>query len=158
MASVSELKQIYLVQNLDDQMLQKLAPLAEKRDYEEKDILFEEGRDSEWFFMLLSGKVLLKVDVNPAVTISLGAIKPGYSFGWSSLLEGMTYTSQAACAEPCEMLVLKGSAFKEVLNNDHTMGYQVMEGVVRIMENRLKRRTEQFVKTLRKQMEIWDLF
>jgi len=56
------------------------------------------------------------------------------------------------------VLLIKGAAFKEVMDSDHTMGYQVMEGVVRILENRLKRRTEQFIKTLRKQMEIWDLF
>ena len=158
MASVSDLKEIYLVQHLDEKMLSALAPLAEKRHYEEKDVVFEEGLDAEWFYMLLSGKVLLKADVNPAVTISLGAVKPGYSFGWSSLMEGMLYTSQAACAEPCEMLVLNGAEFKGVLDEDHTMGYRVMEGIVRIMENRLKRRTEQFIKTLRKQMEIWDLF
>ncbi|MCB2228170.1 MAG: Crp/Fnr family transcriptional regulator [Desulfarculaceae bacterium] len=158
MASLSELKQIYLVQNLDEKMLSALAPLAEKKQFEEKDVIFEEGVEAEWFYMLLSGKVLLKVDVNPAVTISLGAIKPGYSFGWSSLMQNMQYTSQAACAEPCEMLVINGSKFREVLDQDHTMGYQVMDGIVRIMENRLKRRTEQFIKTLRKQMEIWDLF
>lgn len=157
MASVSELKQIYLLQNLESQMLESLVPLAQKKQYEEKDIIFEEGQAAENFFMLLSGKVLLKVDISAAITISLGAVKPGYSFGWSSLL-GLEYTSQAACAEPCEVLVLKGTAFKEVLDRDHTMGYQVMEGVVRILENRLKRRTEQFIKTLRKQMEIWDLF
>ncbi|MCF8033391.1 MAG: Crp/Fnr family transcriptional regulator [Desulfarculaceae bacterium] len=158
MASVSELKEIYLVQNLAEKMLAALAPLAEERHFEEKDVVFEEGLAADQFYMLRSGKVLLKVDVNPAVTISLGAIKPGYSFGWSSLMEGMTYTSQAACAEPCEMLVLNGAKFREVLDQDHTMGYQVMDGIVRIMENRLKRRTEQFIKTLRKQMEIWDLF
>ncbi len=157
MASISELKQIYLLQNLETQMLEKLAPLAQKKDYEEKEVIFEEGQEADHFYMLLSGKVLLKVDVSPAVTISLGSVKPGYSFGWSSLL-GLTYTSQAACAEPCEVLALKGTAFKEMLDGDHTMGYQVMEGVVRILENRLKRRTEQFIKTLRKQMEIWDLF
>ncbi|MBU1276413.1 MAG: Crp/Fnr family transcriptional regulator [Proteobacteria bacterium] len=157
MASISELKQIFLLQNLETQMLERLAPLVQKRQHEEKDIIFEEGQEADNFFMLLSGKVLLKVDVSPAVTISLGAVKPGYSFGWSSLL-GLTYTSQAACVEPCEVLVVRGAAFKDVLDADHTMGYQVMEGVVRILENRLKRRTEQFTKTLRKQMEIWDLF
>ena len=157
MASISDLKQINLLQNLDDQMLERLAPLAQGKQYEEKDVVFEQGQEADNFFMLLSGKVLLKVDISPAVTISLGAVKPGYSFGWSSLL-GLDYTSQAACAEPCEVLVIRGSEFKEALESDHTMGYRVMEGVVRILENRLKRRTEQFIKTLRKQMEIWDLF
>jgi CRP-like cAMP-binding protein len=157
MASISDLKQIYLLQNLDEQMLERLAPLAQGKQYEEKDVVFEQGQEADNFFMLLSGKVLLKVDISPAVTISLGAVKPGYSFGWSSLL-GLDYTSQAACAEPCEVLVIRGSEFKEALESDHTMGYRVMEGVVRILENRLKRRTEQFIKTLRKQMEIWDLF
>jgi len=157
MASISDLKQIYLLQNLDEQMLERLALLAQGKQYEEKDVVFEQGQEADNFFMLLSGKVLLKVDISPAVTISLGAVKPGYSFGWSSLL-GLDYTSQAACAEPCEVLVIRGSEFKEALESDHTMGYRVMEGVVRILENRLKRRTEQFIKTLRKQMEIWDLF
>ena len=157
MASISDLKQIYLLQNLDDRMLERLAPLAQGKQYEEKDVVFEQGQEADNFFMLLSGKVLLKVDISAAVTISLGAVKPGYSFGWSSLL-GLDYTSQAACAEPCEVLVIRGSEFKEILDSDHTMGYRVMEGVVRILENRLKRRTEQFIKTLRKQMEIWDLF
>lgn len=157
MASIDELKQIYLLQNLEKQMLERLAPLAQIKQYEEKDVIFEEGQAADNFFMLVSGKVLLKVDISAAVTISLGAVKPGYSFGWSSLL-GLDYTSQAACAEPCEVLLIKGAAFKEVMDSDHTMGYQVMEGVVRILENRLKRRTEQFIKTLRKQMEIWDLF
>lgn len=157
MASISELKQIYLIQNLENQMLEKLAPLTQKKHYEEKDTIFEEGQEADNFFMLLSGKVLLKVDISPAVTISLGAVKPGYSFGWSSLL-GLDYTSQAACVESCEVMLVKGTVFKEVLDSDHTMGYRVMEGVVRILENRLKRRTEQFIKTLRKQMEIWDLF
>ncbi|MCF8064631.1 MAG: cyclic nucleotide-binding domain-containing protein [Desulfarculaceae bacterium] len=157
MASIDELKQIYLLQSLENQMLESLAPLAQIKQYEEKDIIFEQHQTADNFFMLLNGKVLLKVDISAAITISLGAVKPGYSFGWSSLL-GLDYTSQAACAEPCEVLVVKGTAFKEILDNDHTMGYQVMEGVVRILENRLKRRTEQFIKTLRKQMEIWDLF
>jgi len=157
MASIDDLKQIYLLQNLEKQMLERLAPLAQIKQYEEKDVIFEEGQEADNFFMLVSGKVLLKVDISAAVTISLGAVKPGYSFGWSSLL-GLDYTSQAACAEPCEVLLIKGAAFKEVMDSDHTMGYQVMEGVVRILENRLKRRTEQFIKTLRKQMEIWDLF
>lgn len=157
MASIDDLKQIYLLQNLENQMLERLAPLVQIKQYEEKDIIFEEHQEADNFFMLVSGKVLLKVDISAAITISLGAVKPGYSFGWSSLL-GLDYTSQAACAEPCDVLVVKGTAFKEILNSDHTMGYQVMEGVVRILENRLKRRTEQFIKTLRKQMEIWDLF
>lgn len=157
MASIDDLKQIYLLQNLEKQMLERLAPLVQIKQYEEKDVIFEEGQAADNFFMLVTGKVLLKVDISAAVTISLGAVKPGYSFGWSSLL-GLDYTSQAACAEPCEVLLIKGVAFKEVMDSDHTMGYQVMEGVVRILENRLKRRTEQFIKTLRKQMEIWDLF
>ena len=158
MVSLEELREVYLVQNLPDQMLKKLMPLADKRSYEEKQVVFEEGQDAEYFYMLFSGKVLLKVDVSPVITISLGSVKHGYSFGWSSLLEGGQYTSQAACAEPCEIAVISGKDFKKVLDDDHTMGYQVMEGIVRIMENRLQRRTTQFIKTLRKQMEIWDLF
>ena len=90
-------------------------------------------------------------------TISLGSIKSGYSFGWSALLPGSSHTSYAICTEPCEVLTMPGTKFLNLLNSDHTMGYRVMEGVVRILKNRLERRTGQFLKVMSKHPDIQKL-
>ncbi|MCB2187732.1 MAG: cyclic nucleotide-binding domain-containing protein [Deltaproteobacteria bacterium] len=159
MATLNDLKKIYLLQDLTDPMLEKMLPKVAESRLDTKQVVFEEGQAADNFYMLKSGKVLLKVDVSPTVTISLGSVKPGYSFGWSSLLgEGATFTSQAVCAEPSDLLVIPGPGFREILDADQIMGYRVMDGVVRILEQRLRRRTDQFIKTLRRQMEIWDVW
>lgn len=158
MVTVEDLKKIYIMRHLSEDMMAKIAPHVETFEYDNNAVVFDQNQEAKTFHMLVSGKVLLKSEVSPAVTISLGSIKEGYSFGWSALSEGGSYTSQAACAEPCRVHQIEGVKFREVMDSDHTLGYLIMQGVARILENRLQRRTEQFIKTLRKQMEIWDLW
>ena len=158
MVSLEDLKRIYLLRSLDDEMMEELQPMVKLLHFNHREIIFDQGQEANLFYMLRKGKVLLKVDVSPTVTISLGAIKPGYSFGWSSLMKLGPYTSQAACAEPCDVLAVEGEALKGLLDAHTEMGYQVMQGIVRILANRLQRRTEQLTKTMGKQMEIWDLW
>ena len=158
MVSFEDLKRIYLLRSLDDDMMEELQPMVKLLNFNHREIIFDQGQEAKLFYMLRKGKVLLKVDVSPTVTISLGAIKPGYSFGWSSLMRLGPYTSQAVCAEPCDVLAVEGEALKNILDARTDMGYQVMQGIVRILANRLQRRTEQLTKTMGKQMEIWDLW
>ena len=158
MVSVEDLKKIYIMHRLNEEMIGKIAPFVETFDYDNNAVIFEQSQEAKTFYMLVSGKVLLKSEVSQAVTISLGSIKEAYSFGWSSLMEGGSYTSQAACAEPCRVFQINGQKFQEIMRDDHSLGFLIMQGVARILENRLTRRTEQFIKTLRKQMEIWDLW
>jgi CRP-like cAMP-binding protein len=157
MVSLGDLRKIYLIQSLSDTQLEKILPYVEEKNFKPKEVIFEQNENVSDFFMLLKGNVLLKIDISPTVTISLGAVKPGYSFGWSSILGG-SYTSQAFCAEPCQVMAIHGEKFRDILDSDHDMGYEVLFGVVRILESRLERRTEQLLKTMRKQMEIWDLW
>jgi len=154
MVSVNDLKKIYLLQNLPDHCYEKIAPFVRMETRAEKDTLFEEGQKADDFYMLAKGLVLLKVKPSEKLTISLGSIKPGYSLGWSSLIPGRVYTSSAICAEDCELLIISGRDFLTLFEGDHYMGYKVMSGVVRILNNRLERRTRQFKKTLERHIDL----
>jgi CRP-like cAMP-binding protein len=157
MASLEDLKRIALFEDLRDQMLEALVPLAREESFEERKIVFEAGDKANFFYSLKRGKVLLEAELAPAVIISLGAIKPGYSFGWSSLVPAASHTSYAVCSEPSEILVLPGDKFTDLLRRDHTMGYMVMQKIARILENRLERRTGQFLKVITKHPDIATL-
>lgn len=154
MIPLEELKKIYLLGRLTDPMLEKVRPILEIQRFEDRQVIFREGDTAKDFYMLLSGKVLLEVQASEAMMIALGSIKPGYSFGWSALLPGSSYTAYAISAESSEVIVTPGKEFLRLLNEDHTMGYLVMEGVVRILKRRLERRTDQFLKTLRQHPDI----
>jgi CRP-like cAMP-binding protein len=157
MVSLEDLKSIYLVQNLPDESLEKMLPLISRHEFTEREVIFEEGEKADNFYMLKRGKLLLEVEITEMMIISLGSIKSGYSFGWSALLPDSNYTSYAICSEPCEILSIHGDKFLELLNVDHTMGYQVMTGVVKILKMRLERRTGQFLKVMSKHPDIQKL-
>ena len=157
MASIEQLKRIRLYEDLTDGMLEQLLPLAQEQSFAEREIIHEPGSKASHFYALITGKVLLQTELASALIISLGAIKQGYSFGWSTLLPGPVHTSLAVCTEPCEILVMQGDKFKALLDQDHTMGFLVMQKTATILENRLERRTAQFVKVISKHPDIATL-
>ena len=74
------------------------------------------------FYMLKEGKVLLEVDASESISISLGAMKTGFSFGWSSLFPGSTYTATAVCVEPTEVIAIPGKDLVRLMDEDHHNG------------------------------------
>jgi hypothetical protein len=53
--------------------------------------------------------------------------------------------------------MVPGDKFLGLLDADHTMGYLVMQKAARILENRLERRSAQFLKVITKHPEIGAL-
>lgn len=157
MVSLEDLRETYLLQNLTDEMLEKIRPLVEPLQFKEREVVFEEGERAENFFLLKRGKILLEVEISEMIIISLGSIKSGYAFGWSALLPGSSYTSYAVCTEPCEVLAIPGQKLLDLLHEDHTMGFRVMEFVAKILKNRLERRTGQFLTVMSKHPDIQKL-
>ena len=157
MVSKEDLKDIYILENLTDEMLEKIQPLIKPLQFKEREVVFEEGEKAENFFILKRGKILLEVELSEMIIISLGSIKSGYSFGWSALLSGPSYTSYAVCAEPCEVFAIPGKKLLDLLHEDDIMGSRVMEFVAKIVKNRLERRTEQFLRVMSKHPDIQKL-
>ena len=157
MVSIPELKEIVMCKSLTDPMLEKLVKITQRLEIPDGHIIFKQGEDAEYFYMLRRGKVLLEVYVAEFITVVTGAIKPGYSFGWSALTDQPRYTSYAVCAEDCEVLRIPGKSYIELLENDYHMGYLVMKSVARITRRRLDLRTAEFVKVLIKHPEILGL-
>jgi len=157
MLSTEDMKGIYLLDRLTDEMLEKILPLVQPLQFKDGEVVFEEGEKAENFYFLRRGKILLEVEISPEIIISLGSIKTGYSFGWSALLPGSSHTSYAVCAEPSEVFAVPGKNFLDLLEGDHEMGYQVMKFVAEILKNRLDRRTGQFLKVMTKHPDIQRL-
>jgi CRP-like cAMP-binding protein len=157
MVSIEDLKRIVLFQNLTDQMLEKLLPFVQAESFGERGIIYEAGDAATHFYSLSRGKVLLEAELAPTLIISLGAIKPGYSFGWAAFKPSASHTTYAVSTEQSEIFVISRDKYLEVLDRNETMGYLVMRNATRILENRLERRTGQFLKVISKHPEIGRL-
>ena len=116
MISRNELRPIVILEHFTDEMLDKLIPITDLLLFDEKEFIFRQGEKSECFYMLKQGKVLLELKVSDKITISVSAINPGFSFGWSAMLEEQTYTSNALCSEPCQVLSIRTEKLKALFD------------------------------------------
>ena len=76
--------------------------------FDEREVIIREGEKGTRFYLLKRGKVLLEKRISDKLSFSAGSVKPGYSFGWSAMLEEGNYTLDAIAAEPCEIYSIKG--------------------------------------------------
>ncbi|MCG6879790.1 MAG: PAS domain S-box protein [Deltaproteobacteria bacterium] len=158
MIAFDELRKILVLEDVSDSMLGKMVPLLQMRVFGERDVIFQQGDDADLFYMLKEGKVLLEVDASESISISLGAMKTGFSFGWSSLFSGSNYTSTAVCVEPTEVIALPGKDLVRLMDENHDNGYGIMWKIAAILRRRLGRRTGQFLRAIEQHPDIQKIF
>jgi CRP-like cAMP-binding protein len=138
-------------------MIEKMLPELELLRFDEGEIIFHGGDFADCFYMLKRGKILLEQRISEKVTVSVGAVKAGFSFGWSAMLGRGVYSLDTVCGEPCETLRIKGKTLLNLFEQDHTMGYRLMRLILKVMKKRLDYRTEQFIKVIRDHPDIQPL-
>ncbi len=157
MFAIEDLKQIVMLSHLNDEMLTKLIPITELLLFDAQEIIFRQGDKADRIYMLLQGKVLLEQHLSETVTVFVSAIKPGYTFGWSAMLDEDAFTSDALCAEPCKVFSFRREKIKALLDQDHSLGYIMSQRLLRILKKRLDIRTQQFTKTIMHHPDLVDL-
>ena len=156
MIAFDDLRKILLLENVSDAMLGKMVPLLEMHVFGERDIIFQQGDDAEMFYLLKEGKVLLEVDASDTISVSMGAMKAGFSFGWSSIF-GEPYSFMAICAETSEILMINAEKILGLMQENHSMGFMVMQSLTRMMKNRMDRVEEQFLKAIKEHPDFESL-
>jgi CRP-like cAMP-binding protein len=158
MVTQDDLKQIVMLTYLTDPMREALAGITESLRYGKGKVIFRENQPAERFFMLRSGYVLLEQKISDKVTVFMGSIKPGYSFGWSAMLEDGVYTTDAVCEEPSEVFSFGREKVRQLLERDPEMGFRLLQRVLVVVKKRLDHRTEQFRQAIKNHPELKDLF
>ncbi|MBW1699056.1 MAG: cyclic nucleotide-binding domain-containing protein [Deltaproteobacteria bacterium] len=152
-----DLKRIVIFSSLSDDMLDKVAPIIDFLRFDEREAVFREGQIAERFYMVRRGKVLLEKRISGKVAVSLGTVKAGFSFGWSALLDGGPYTSDAICAEPCEIFSARREKILPLMDADKAMGYIISQSLLRIIKKRLDLRTEQLLRAIQNHPDLQSL-
>ena len=158
MITVDDLKNILILSHLTDDMIAAMVPHIEQTRYEENEIIFKEFEPADNFYMLKRGKVVLELQVSEKAAVSIGAVKPGFSFGWSAILENAIYTTNAVCAETTEVLAINSEALKRLLENNYEMGYRFTQRLLVIMKKRLDIRSEQLLRVIKNHPDMHHLF
>ena len=108
---------------LTDEMLDKLIPITELLRFDKNEYIFRQGDKAERFYMLQQGKLLLEQKITDMITVSVSAIKPGFSFGWSAMLDEELFTTDAICAEACKVFSFREKKIKTLFEQNHSLGF-----------------------------------
>ncbi len=157
MIDIQDLKQFVMLGYLSDEMLSQLIPITEMLLFDENEMVFKQGQNADRLYLLKKGKVLLEQRVTDKLTISTSSIKPGYSFGWSSMLENDIYTSNAICTEPCQIYSFKNFKIKKIMDEDHSLGFIISQRLMHVIKKRYDVRTKQLTKSIKSHPDISHL-
>jgi CRP-like cAMP-binding protein len=153
-----DLSQIVMIAHLTDDMQARLAQIVDVLKFEKDEILFREGEPADRFYMLRSGNVLLEQRISDKVTACVGSVKPGFSFGWSAMVDNGVYTTEAVCIEPSEIYSFKRDKINSLFEQDPKMGYLMYQRLLEIIKKRLDYRTGQFRQAIEDHPDMQNLF
>jgi CRP-like cAMP-binding protein len=158
MLTIEDYKDLTILSDLSDPILERIVPITDVLRYDEGDRIFQEGEKADRFYFLKRGKILLEKRISDKITFSIGAIKPGYSFGWSAMLEGqLAYTTDTVCSEPSEVYSILGVRLRKILEEDAVAGFAFTKQLLWVVKDRLDHRTRQMVQVLKNHPQIGTL-
>lgn len=116
-----------LFKSIDQAILEKIAAVAELREYEESDVIYQLGDDSDDVHVLISGRVRFTLGVGNRGQSS-GSIMTGRMvFGWAALVDDQPRrVATAVCLEDSIVLAVSGRRLLDILEREPEAGFIIM--------------------------------
>jgi CRP/FNR family transcriptional regulator, cyclic AMP receptor protein len=122
-----------LLKDLDPHHMHRLAGLALEACFEPGHVVFREGDESTYFYLIVSGVVALRS--GGEVVQNIG---PGEALGWSSLIEGEHKHFQAVAVTRVLALAFDGAELRSVANAHPDFGYALLKRLLPVLVQRLE--------------------
>jgi CRP-like cAMP-binding protein len=103
---MNSLNEIDIFKNLPEDDLKEIEPYVSVSKHVKKEIIFNEGDPSEWFYILKSGKIKITRLSNEGKELILEVISPGDMYGGVAVIRGFPYPANAIAMEESESLTI----------------------------------------------------
>ena len=130
-------------QGLHEADIDKLLPICKERNYKSGEVVFMQGAEGDYLYVIVSGQVVLERSVDLGVrkgTVTIEALEKGRVLGcWSTLLgEQHILMSSAVCQKPTRLLALRGADLRYLMHSNKDLGFNVMEKVCFLLRDRVQ--------------------
>jgi CRP/FNR family cyclic AMP-dependent transcriptional regulator len=133
------------LRELSSDHLGKLANNAMKVRFQAGETIFREGDPANRFYLLKDGKVALESSSETGCTL-IQKIGAGDVLGWSWLFPPYYWHFDARALEATEAIFFYGTRLRELCEEDHDFGYELMLRTSDILIQRLTAARKQLVK------------
>ena len=124
--------------DLTDQQLGALAQLFRLEKYSEASEIYTLGQQAADFYVLVEGLVSFTIGRGNRHASGGEVIRSGQVFGCAALIEGaQRRIATAYCMTPCKLLSADGTALMRAMDRDHSMGFNMMKQLTRLITGEL---------------------
>lgn len=126
-----------LLRSFAPQHLERLAKLANEVRFARDQIIFREGAQHGYFYLLVEGSVVLEI-IAGGHSVLLQTLHPGDAMGWSSLVDSSSGAHfEARALSPVRALAFDGPRLREACEADPAFGYRMMKSLLALITERL---------------------
>lgn len=122
---LEDLKKIPIFSTLNDEELKEIQSYLSKENFKKKQEIFSEGDPSDWFYILISGKVkITKMSVDGREII-IELISPPDFFGGFAVLKGFPYPANAVAMEDSNVIKISRHNLLKVIDRFPNVMYDM---------------------------------
>ncbi len=120
--------------------LDALAPFFTSITYVAGTVIFEQGDQAEYLYVVASGEVAIRYKPDDGPTMTVARIQPGNIFGWSAAMGNDKYTSGAVCSLDSEILCIRGDELRYLCRVNPRIGNVLLGYLSKVIVDRQKSR------------------
>ena len=138
MQSAEVLRRMSLFSELSDPEIARIRALGRVRRYPARSVVVGQGDETHDLFQVLYGRLSVLGADPSGDEVVLSIMGPGEVFGELALLDGEPRSASVATLELCELFVLEGSAFQQLLREMPALAL----GLMKVMARRIRHLTD----------------
>ncbi len=132
-----------MLRYLTEEEKKALFSIAEKKDYQEGEIIFSEGDKNKEMYIIEKGKVKVFLE-REGEEIELSTFSEGEFFGEMALFTGRERTASIKAIKPTTLLIFKRKDMERLIEEHPKIGAKVLFAVIEEISERLARTNEEF--------------
>jgi CRP/FNR family transcriptional regulator, cyclic AMP receptor protein len=127
-----------IFRELDEDMLDLISPLFEEFSCQPGTVIFQQGDQAEFLYMVIDGKVVMSFKPYDGIPITVSHVGKGGLFGWSAVVGSDKYTSTALAIEGVEAYRVHGSELRKFCREHPEAGKNILERLADGVSSRWK--------------------
>jgi CRP-like cAMP-binding protein len=123
---------------LEPVYLELIAGCAQTTGFEAGQYLFREGDRADTFYLVRHGRVGIETVVAGRGALTVETVDAGDVVGWSWLFRPFQWHFDARALDPVRAIAFDGACLRGKCDQDHTLGYELLNRFSPVMLERLQ--------------------
>lgn len=138
MVTSDKLKRFSIFKYLTDEKLSLIAEIADEQDYDANTEIFRQKSPAKNLYLLLEGRVVIKLKCSDERMVVIDEIKPGEIFGWSAITDPYTFTASAWTTESSKVIIVYGQLLRRLFEDDKEIGFYIVDEIATLVGRRFR--------------------